>query len=121
LSKIISIATRVPGYKYTQEELLSFADDVYMLDQPEQRKLRFLYRHSGITNRYSVLPDFNLPLDERIFFPPSKDLEPFPDLEARMAVFNKYAPDLSVNTINDCIEDKINKQGFFVIDLTYLA
>ena len=111
MSKIISIATGVPEHKYKQEELFSFADEVYCNEPSESRKLKFLYTHSGINERYSVLPDFNLPLNDRTFFPPSKDLEPFPSIECRMAAFNKEAANLSIQTIRDCINGKIEKDN----------
>ena len=109
MSKIISIATGLPAYRYKQEELFSFADEVYSKEPTDSRKLKFLYDHSGIAERYSVIPDFNIPAGERTFFPPSRDLEPFPSIESRMASFNKDAADLSVQTITDCIKGKINK------------
>lgn len=109
MSKIISIATGLPSYRYKQEELFSFADDVYSKEPSDSRKLKFLYAHSGIAERYSVLPDFNLPPGERTFFPSSKDLEPFPSIECRMACFNKNAPELSIQTITDCIKGRVDK------------
>ena len=58
MSKIISIARALPKYKYEQMELFRFADKVHCENEIDTRKLRFLYRHSGIESRYSVLPDF---------------------------------------------------------------
>ena len=115
MSKIISIATGVPASRYKQDELFSFADSVYSWDATESRKLKFLYAHSGINERYSVLTDFNKPVEGRSFFPPTQDLEPFPSVEARMAVFNKEAAALSVNVIKDCIKGNIDAN-----DITHL-
>jgi len=109
LSKIISIATCTPGYHHKQEDLFSFAEKVYSKDEIEARKLKFLYRQSGINSRYSVIPDYSLPVDERIFFPPTSSLEPFPGIEIRMEWFNKHAPGLSVNAIEKCIQNIIDK------------
>lgn len=109
MSKIVSIATSVPGNKYDQEELFHFADKVFSTNEDETRKLKYLYNHSGISNRYSVLPDFNLPADERIFFPATNDLEPFPSIEKRLSVYNDHAPTISVSAIQDCIKNRINK------------
>ncbi len=109
MSKIISIATGLPEHKYSQSDLFSFADKVYSNDQLESRKLKYLYNHSGISERYSVVPDFTCQKEERLFFPSSEDLEPFPSIEKRMQIFEKYAAGLSVKTIEDCIAGKINK------------
>ncbi len=75
----------------------------------ERRKLKFLYGHSGIETRYSVVPDYSVPANERKLFPPSADLEPFPSIDCRMKIFQQHAADLSVKTIEDCIKGKIDK------------
>lgn len=107
MSKITSIATGNPAYGHTQDELYAFADAVYSRDSIESRKLKFVYRQSGIDKRYSVLADFSVPAEERSFFSKSADLEPFPDLEKRMRCYNDTSVDLSVKTIKDCINGKI--------------
>ncbi len=109
MSKIISIATSVPPFKHKQEELFSFAEKIYCNNETDSRKLKFLYSHSGIQTRYSVVPDFSVLPNERVFFPPAADLEPFPGIETRMKLFNEHAGTLSANTIEACIRGKINK------------
>jgi predicted naringenin-chalcone synthase len=107
LSKITAIATATPAYGHTQDDLFTFADKVYCRDAADSRKLRFLYRKSGIEKRYSVLADYNLPAADRTFFSQREDLEPFPSLEKRMACFNEASVSLSVGCINECIDGKI--------------
>ncbi len=109
MSKIISIATKVPGYRHKQDDLFAFAEKVYCRDESESRKLRFLYRQSGISTRYSVLPDYNASAGDRKLFPVSADLEPFPGLEKRMEIYQEHAASLSADAIKDCIRNKINK------------
>ena len=84
-------------------DILQFMQDVYCMNETEKRKLRFLYHQSGIKQRYSVVPDYSRPLPEWKFYPQSENLEPFPSLEQRMALFNKQAPLLSVDAIRDCL------------------
>jgi predicted naringenin-chalcone synthase len=115
LSKITSIATCTPAYEHTQDNLFSFADAVYCRDATESRKLKFLYRHSGIEKRYSVLADYSLPANDRTFFSTSSDLEPFPMLEKRMECYNAASVPLSVKAVKECIQDKL-KPG----DITHL-
>ena len=110
MSKIISIGTAVPEYKHEQKNILDFMQRVYALDEVEKRKLKFLYNQSGILNRYSVLSDYGLPASDWTFYPASENLEPFPNLELRMKWFNKTAPSLSVNAIQSCLEDSLNKE-----------
>lgn len=109
MSKIVSIATDVPAYKHNQEKICEFADTVYSRDKTESRKLQFLYRHSGIQTRYSVIPDYSSEAAERQFYARTDDLEPFPDLEKRMNWYADNAAMLSVKTIQKCIAGKIEK------------
>lgn len=109
MSKIISIATKVPAYRHHQDELFSFAEKIYCRDETESRKLKFLYRQSGISTRYSVIPDYSAPAAERKLFPGSADLEPFPGLEKRMAIYQEHAAALSADAIRECINNRISK------------
>jgi predicted naringenin-chalcone synthase len=83
--------------------------NVYAMNEVEKRKLKFLYHQSAIQTRYSVLPDYSLNANEWEFYPASENLEPFPNLELRMDWYNKTAPALSVNAIEKCLDQKINK------------
>ena len=77
---------------------------VYAGTEADNRKLRFLYQQSGIQQRYSVIADYSRNIHEWKFYPQSENLEPFPSLEQRMAVFNKQAPLLSVDAIRNCLD-----------------
>lgn len=109
MSKIVSITTAVPEFKHEQENILAFMQNVYAMNEVDKRKMKFLYHQSGIQTRYSVLPDYSLQANDWEFYPPTENLEPFPDLELRMKWFNKTAPKLSVSAVEKCIENKINK------------
>jgi len=115
LSKIVSIATALPSNKHEQKNILRFMQNVYAMNEVEKRKLKFLYHQSAIQSRYSVLPDYSLNAGEWQFYPPSENLEPFPDLEQRMHWYNKTAPRLSVTAIEKCLDQKINTK-----DITHL-
>jgi predicted naringenin-chalcone synthase len=115
LSKIISIGTAVPEYRHEQDNILSFMQNVYAMNEVEKRKLKFLYHQSAINTRYSVLPDYGLYANDWVFYPASENLHPFPDLELRMKWYNDTAPPLSVKALNDCINGKID-----VAEITHL-
>jgi len=104
VSKIISIGTALPSYCHQQTDILQFMQQVYAPTEPDKRKMRFLYGHSGIDQRYSVVPDYSRQLPEWKFYPQSEGLEPFPSLEQRMSVYNKNAPLLSVDAIRSCLQ-----------------
>jgi predicted naringenin-chalcone synthase len=87
---------------------------VYDLDVTEKRKLNFLYTHSGIETRYSVIDDYSLPQKEWDFLPKQYN-KPFPMLEERMKIYDREALILSLKAIEKCIE------GFIVPkDITHL-
>ncbi|MEP7236744.1 MAG: type III polyketide synthase [Ferruginibacter sp.] len=109
MSKIISIATEVPANKHEQNAISDFADSIYCNDEAESRKLKFLYRHSGIQTRYSIIPDYGVEPDKRQFYAKTADLEPFPTLEKRMQWYDDHAASLSVKAIENCIAGKLDK------------
>ena len=115
MAKIISISTEVPEYKHTQGRLLEFMEGAYGGGEKESRILRYLYSHSGIDTRYSVMPDFTVPMDEWEFFPHSPDLEPFPNLDHRQRWFKKHALPLSLKSATKCIEGFVDRK-----DITHL-
>ena len=74
------------------------------MNEVERRKLKFLYHQSNISHRYSVIPDYSRAVTDWKFYPHSENLEPFPSLELRMTMYNKYAAPLSVDAIRNCLE-----------------
>ena len=115
MSKIVSIATGVPEHKHLQTDLFSYADEVYNNNEDDTRKLGFLYRQSGIEYRHSVLADFTEPEATRSFFSVDKEEISVPSIADRMAIYDKYAAALSVETIKKCIAGKIKNS-----DITHL-
>ena len=109
MSKIISIATGVPKHKHLQTALFSYADKVYNKTADDTRKLGFLYRQSGIEYRHSVLADFTEPEESRSFFTTNQLENEVPNIGDRMEIYNRFAAELSVTTIEKCIEGKINR------------
>lgn len=111
MSKIISIGTALPAYKHEQKMIFNFMHKVYALNELDKRKLKFMYNLSGIETRYSVLPDYGLPAGEWSFYPGTENLEPFPSLEERMAVYNSTAAPLSVEAIDNCLGTTLDKKS----------
>ncbi len=102
---IVSIGTANPGEAIPQVQISEFMKMAHGLDKSESRKLNFVYRQSGIQQRYSVIEDFNYnePKDFQ-FFPKNDQLEPFPSTRARMDLFRKHALDLASNAITECLQ-----------------
>lgn len=105
----------MPEYRHQQQDIFTFMQRVYAMNEVDKRKLKFLYHQSAIDTRYSVVPDYSLNAGEWQFYPATENLDPFPSLELRMKWFNKTAAPLSINAIEKCIENKISKE-----DITHL-
>ena len=91
MSKIISIGTAVPAFQHEQNRILTFMQEVYRLDAVEARKLKFLYRQSGIDYRYSAIADFSKDAADWNFFPPVGSADPIPSIEKRMNLYGSAA------------------------------
>lgn len=103
-SYICAIGTANPPFRIAQMEIADFMAQALQFDDRNTRKLKVLYQKSGIDYRYSVLDDFGKENGDYTFFPNTPDLEPFPAMEPRMAVFRRCALDLSVAAIRDCLQ-----------------
>jgi len=88
--------------------------EIYELDATEKRKLVFLYKHSGIETRYSVIDDYSLPKNEWDFIP-RQNRKRFPNVEERMKIFDKESLILSLSSIGKCIAGFIKPK-----DITHL-
>lgn len=108
MADIISIATAVPEYCHRQEDIIEFMAKIYKLEPTAKRKLAFLYHHSGIETRYSVIDDYSLPEDKWDFLPLNGNS--FPTLEERMKIFDEEALKLSLNAIKKCIDGFITQE-----------
>ena len=108
MSKIISIGLALPPHKHKQDDILKFMQLVYAMNNADNRKLKYLYHHSGIDYRYSVIPDYSRDVNAWEFYSQTENLEPFPSLEQRISMFNKTAGPLSVTAIQECIHGLIN-------------
>jgi len=109
---IHSISTAVPPHASTQAQIADFMISNLNLSKSEERKLRVLYRASGISQRYSVLEDFSRNLNGRSFF---KE-DAFPSAKPRMELFQKNAIKLAAKAC----EKAIDQSGVVCSDITHL-
>ncbi|WP_153798805.1 type III polyketide synthase [Foetidibacter luteolus] len=109
MAEIVSIATAVPEFCHRQEDILHFMQKAYALDETEKRKLAFLYRHSDIDKRYSVVEDYGRPEQEWSFIPQDRQA-PFPLLDERMKLYNECALPLSLKAVESCLQGYISPQ-----------
>lgn len=114
MSTIVSLGKAVPDFGIPQMTIFDFMEQVFDGTEEEKRKLRLLYQRSGISTRYSVLPDYNLAGEERAMYPPGKTLEPFPTLEQRMDLYHQHAGILAEKAVKQCLE---GLEGLVITDL----
>ncbi|GAB2772566.1 putative naringenin-chalcone synthase [Hymenobacter luteus] len=102
-SYLCAIGTANPPHRIPQLQIADFMAGALQLDEGGTRKLRALYRVSGIGQRYTVLPDYGRANGRFEFFPNTPDLEPFPSVGQRMAEYRRHALPLSVQAAQDCL------------------
>lgn len=107
MSRILSIGTALPAYRHRQQDILQFMLAAYQPEAEDRRKIALLYERCGIDFRYSVIPDYSCPVEQREFYAPTADMEPFPKLEKRLKLFDSNATSLSVAAIHDCLPENI--------------
>jgi len=92
---IRSLATALPEFKSQQSEIEAFMLRVVAKTDRQKAFVRKIYEGSSIETRYSVLPDYRLPTEERTFFPKNDDLDPVPTTAERNALFCVEANNLA--------------------------
>ncbi|MET4074762.1 type III polyketide synthase [Hymenobacter sp. UYCo722] len=94
-----AIGTANPTHRIAQPQIAEFMARALQFGEGDTRKLRALYRVSGIEYRYSVLPDYGRAPGEYTFFPNTPTLEPFPSVGQRMAAYRREALPLAVEAV----------------------
>jgi predicted naringenin-chalcone synthase len=107
MSKILNIATQLPDHKIPQKVIRDFMLGVYSPGAEDRKRIELLYNRCSIDYRYSVIPDYASDITGRVFYPQTRNLEPFPSLEKRMEWYHPAALKLSAGAIKKCIEGKI--------------
>ena len=99
-----AIGTANPVHRIAQPQIAEFMAGALGFGEADTRKLRALYRVSGIEHRYSVLPDYGRANGDYTFFPNTPTLEPFPSVGQRMAVYRREALPLATEAVRACLQ-----------------
>lgn len=116
MSFITSIGTAVPDNCFSQSTIGEFMARAMQPDYEGSRKLRAIFRASGIATRYSVLDDYGKDKDY-VFYENTHDLEPFPSTEKRILKYREHALTLSLQAIDSCLNQLRN---FSTLSITHL-
>jgi prepilin-type processing-associated H-X9-DG protein len=101
MSFITSIGTANPPNKFNQTQLADFMVQAMQLNELDSRKLKTIFRASGIETRYSVIDDYGKK-EKFNFYSNNLNLEPQPTTKARLDLFREKSLSLSLNAIADC-------------------
>lgn len=116
MSYITAIGTAAPPHRISQPVIADFMVKAMNLDYAGSRKLRTIFRSSGIEFRHSVLEDYQRQGDFT-FYSNSADFEPFPSTAKRLAVFRENALTLSLAAIRMALNDR---PGLDISTITHL-
>jgi predicted naringenin-chalcone synthase len=105
MSYITAVGTATPKNKFSQVELANFMANAMGLDYNDSRKLRTIFKASGIEYRYSVLEDYGREKDFS-FYPNTENFEPFPSTKSRMEIFREHAVTLSTRAAENALADR---------------
>lgn len=103
MSYITAIGTANPPHRFSQTLLADFMTRAMQLDASDSRRLRTIFRASGIEHRHTVLEDYGRS-DNYTFFPDTPGLEPFPSTAERLQVFKENALTLSVAAVQNMLK-----------------
>jgi predicted naringenin-chalcone synthase len=116
MSFITSIGTAVPDYCFSQSAIGEFMVRAMRPNEEGSRKLRAIFRASGIETRYSVLDDYGKNKDYT-FYANTHDLEPFPSTEKRIQKYREHGLTLSLQAIDKCLK---SRKDFSTSSITHL-
>lgn len=102
MSYITSIGTATPPHALSQQAIAEFMVRAMQLGEDDARKLRVLFRASGIETRYSVLEDYGRK-NAFTFYENSPGMEPFPSTRRRLELYRKHALATSLDAVSSCL------------------
>ncbi len=101
MSFITSIGTANPTNKFNQTQLADFMVRAMQLNEQDTRRLRTIFRASGIETRHSVIDDYGKK-DEFNFYNNNLNL-PLPSTKERLELFREKSLLLSLQAITNCL------------------
>src|SRR5690606_28242413 len=108
---VTALGVANPPHRVPQMQIADFMVRAMQLDSVRERKLRAVFRSSGIAYRYSVLEDYARS-DGLTFFPNSDNMEPFPSTSRRMERFRCNAAALCVQAVHNALGDRYRGREF---------
>jgi prepilin-type processing-associated H-X9-DG protein len=117
MSYITAIGTANPSNRISQMAIAEFMLKTMQLNNGDSRKLKTIFKASGIEYRHSVLEDYGR-VSDFSFYSSAPDFSPVPSTDDRLAVFRKNALVLSLASVNDLLNSVSDLQ---VENITHLV
>jgi predicted naringenin-chalcone synthase len=102
MSYITAIGTANPTNRFSQSTIADFMLHTMKLNNGDGRKLKTIFKSSGIEYRHSVLEDYGR-TENFTFYSTTPDFEPVPTTEDRLSVFRKHAVGLSESSVQNLL------------------
>jgi prepilin-type processing-associated H-X9-DG protein len=115
MSYITAIGIATPENCFDQSAIADFMVNAMEADHAQARKIRTIFKASGIRQRHSVLADYGK-IESFTLFPGSSQ-DSFAGTEKRMAVFKEHASKLSVAAIRNLLA---NIPDYNIASITHL-
>jgi predicted naringenin-chalcone synthase len=116
MSYITAIGTANPQHRFEQSTIADFMLKTMKLSHDEGRKLKAIFKASGIEYRHSVLEDYGK-TGSFSFFSKIADADIFPSTGDRLKVFQKEALGISVTSVKNMLN---HHRGFDLKSVTHL-
>src|SRR5687767_9971459 len=104
MSFITSIGIANPPNRFSQSVIADFMEHAMVLHNGDHRKVRTIFKLSGIEYRHSVLDDYGK--SSNFSFYPNNDEEAFPSTEKRLRVFRDKALELSRASVQNLLDQR---------------
>lgn len=94
-----------PEISIAQNDIAGFMQKAMRLNDENSRKLRAIFRMSGIQRRHTVIPDYQFSDDKDwSFYPPLNNGKALPNTGDRMQLFEKHALPLAQKSLEKVFE-----------------
>lgn len=94
-----------PELNITQNEIAGFMQKAMQLNEENSRKLKAVFRMSGIQKRHTVIPDYQFSDDKDwLFYPRLGNGKALPSTANRMQLFEKHALPLAQKSLEKVFE-----------------
>ena len=103
MSFITAIGTANPAHRINQSVIADFMERAMVLKNGDHRKMRAVFKLSGIDYRHSVLEDYGRSSDFS-FYANTADMLPSPTTQDRLKVFHEQALQLSCASVGNLLE-----------------